>query len=54
MSNNERPLIDLSSGTYDALEQRLSQYLGIKTLLVRDWDMPDICSYSYEGGKETF
>ena len=51
----DRPLVDLSSGTYDALENRLSQFLGLKILLVHDWKRPESCSYSrYEDGTETF
>lgn len=32
------PVIDLSSGDYDALERKIAEYLNIKVLLIRDWE----------------
>lgn len=38
--------VDLTSGYYDNFEYALSQKLGLKLLLVRDWDCPTACAYS--------
>jgi len=32
--------VDLSGGQYDELERKLSEYLGIKVFLVKDWETP--------------
>ncbi|HEY8190949.1 MAG TPA: hypothetical protein VIG74_00890, partial [Alphaproteobacteria bacterium] len=51
---SDRPPVDLSIGHYDAFETHLSQFLGIKILLVRDWERPETCEYSQVNGIEKF
>lgn len=46
--------IDLSDGFYDHLEYRLSQFLGLKVLMVRGWKAPQICDYFNDGTTERF
>lgn len=48
------PVVDLSGGFYDYLEHELADLLGLKVMLIRDWQAPSICSYKIKNGKEYF
>lgn len=54
MGNKGRKPVDLSDGFYDSFEYQFSQFLGVKVLMVRDWDEPLTCSYTRIGDREIF
>ncbi|MBU0860233.1 MAG: hypothetical protein KJ667_09875 [Alphaproteobacteria bacterium] len=53
-NDDDRTPIDLSDGFYDYLEERLSQFLDLKILMIRDWKEPQTCNYSRNGDDEKF